>query len=193
MTTMRKSLLIAAALTLSTLGGCVTLSMNPLYEADDVVAEPVLAGLWGDGQSTDSWQFLPRGDGSYELIIREEDTLRVDPERDAVFTVHLVAIGDGLFLDLFPEEPSLGDDFYKCHIVPAHSFWSVLLEGNVMTIRAMDSSEVYRGIEDGRIEIEHVMRDETAFLTAPTPELQRFVVEHREEIFAEGERLIRLR
>ena len=105
----------------------------------------------------------------------------------------LVDLDGLLFLDLFPEEPELGNDFYKSHIVPAHSFWLVMLEGHVMTIHATDSSKVFRGIEDGLIEIDHVMRDETAFLTAPTADLQRYVVEHRDAIFADGDTLVRLR
>ncbi len=195
MTARRLLSVIAVIALLTALGGCVTLSMNPLFENDDLVIDPLLQGLWGDPDDPDSdtWQFTPRNDGSYELIIREENTLRIDPARDGVFTAHLLTIGDDYYLDLFPSEPVQGSDFFKCHIVPAHSFWHVALEGNVLVLRALDGGDLDRAINEGRIVIDHVKRDDVGVLTATTPDLQRLVSEHLEEIFDEGEQIMRLR
>lgn len=77
---MRTLKTIAVAATLAAvsclLGGCWTLSMNPLYTENDLVAhdefDPGLAGVWGDTADPDAgtWQFIEAEDHSYRLIVR---------------------------------------------------------------------------------------------------------------------------
>jgi hypothetical protein len=176
------------------LSGCVTLSVNPLYEPQDVVELPDLVGLWGDPEDPEgeTWQFMANSDGSYRLVIREEDSLRIQPERDGLFTVHVVKLGDEYFLDFFPEEPELGSEFYKCHIVPAHSFWRMELAGHVLTLYALETSDLEKALANGTIAVDHIKRDDVMVLTASVTALQDLVQKHSAQLFHDGESLGRI-
>ena len=114
-----KALTVVAAALL--VGGCWTLSIEPLYTEADIVSEFGLVGVWGDtsGSSDETWTFLMTQEGRYRLITEEEDA------PDGVFEAHLVRLGDQLYLDLYPEEPETGNEMYVGHLIPAHSFWRI--------------------------------------------------------------------
>ena len=59
--------LLAGALLLT---GCVTLSVNPLYDEATLIYEPGLIGVWGDpeGGDGDTWEFQPAGENTYRLL-----------------------------------------------------------------------------------------------------------------------------
>ncbi len=183
--------LLAGALFLS---GCYSLSVNPFYDESSLVFEPGLVGVWGDpaGAEDGTWEFRPAGDLVYRLIIREGDNLRIDPKQDAAFEARLVRLDGGLFLDLFPEEPAGTNDFFNSHIVPAHSFWQVKLEGHVLTLGLFDGGVVEQAIQDGTLTIDHVKRDGVLVFTAPTAALQEMVTRYRDQLFEEGETMQRV-
>ena len=174
--------------------GCLSLSVNPLYDPESLVFEPDLVGLWGDPESPESetWEFQRAGERSYRLVIREANNLLIDPRRDGVFEARLVRLEDQLFLDLFPEEPEGVSEFFKSHIVPAHSIWKVNLEGHVLSLGVFDNSFVENSIQDGTIAVEHVKRDGVLVLTASTKDIQNLVSEHGNRIFEDSESLKRL-
>ena len=176
------------------LGGCFTLSVNPLYENADLVSDPGLIGVWGDPEDldNDTWQFTANQDGSLRLIIRPDNSLRIVPDRDGLFSAHLVGLDGAVFLDLYPEEPETGSEFYKSHIVPAHSFWLVERQGNVTTLSILDSNELEKGLDDGRIVIDHIKQDGVLVLTASVADLQALVTRHRTLLFNDGEIMQRL-
>ncbi len=190
----------ATAIALSlVLSGCFTLSVNPLYTPDVVVAHdemtPNLAGVWGDPENPDegTWQFVESTGNSYRLIIREEEqSLLVDPERDGIFEAHLLRLGDQLYLDLFPEEPDGVNEFYMAHVIPAHSFLKVELEGHVLSLAFFDFMWLRDAIKEGRIDIPHQRQDDLLVLVASTPELQELILAHGDEAFDEPEVVHRL-
>jgi hypothetical protein len=176
------------------LTGCFSLSVNPLHDGLSTVYEPQLVGLWGapDDPQGESWEFQAGPDRSYRLLVRAGDNLRLDPATDAAFTAHLVRLEDHLFLDLFPEEPEQGSDFYKSHIVPAHSIWRVKLEGHTLTLWPMDAGKLMDSLQDGSLAVDHVERDGVLVFTAPTVEMQSLVATYRDSLFTDGETLQRL-
>jgi hypothetical protein len=88
-----------------------------------------------------------------------------------------------MFLDLYPEEPETGSEFYNMHVIPAHSFIRVSLEGHVLRLGFFDLDWLKSNIEENRVTIKHERRDDTIVLTASTEELQRFVLGHVAEAF----------
>lgn len=172
------------------LAGCFTLSIEPLYTADDLVAvdefNPGLVGVWGDPDNPDEepWQFIATGSKSYRLIIREKASdLPVDPSRDGIFEVHVVRLGEYLILDLFPEEPESVSELYKAHVIPAHSFLRMTLEGDTLTLEYFNSGWLSEGIKEGRIDIAHQRRDGMIVLVASTQELQELILANPGEAF----------
>lgn len=79
--------------------------------------------MWGDPDEEEDgwWVFTAQSDGSYRLVLAEKDPDVVDPVTDAVMSASVGTIGDRLYMDITPEEPPIGNDFYKSHLVPGHS------------------------------------------------------------------------
>ena len=192
---LRVALGIALGAALLFLGGCFTLSVHPLCDDASLIRDPRLAGLWGPSDDTagETWEFRPRDDGTYELVIREGDTLRVEPERDGVFTAWLVELDGSRYLDLLPEEPPAGNEFFLSHVIPGHSFWRVEIGRDALSLSVLDSRELDRMIEDSEIAVPTVERDGIRVLTAETPALQDLVSRHRDRLFDDYETLVRLR
>lgn len=165
--------------------GCFVLSVHPLYFDNDLVFESGLVGTWGEKEHekdlSELWIFKKSGDKSYRLIIRDEE------EGEGMFEAHLLKLGDHMFLDLYPEEPETGSEFYNMHVIPAHSFIRVSLEGHVLRLGFFDLDWLKKNIEEGKVSIKHERRDDTIVLTASTKELQEFVLKHIEEAFVFGE------
>jgi hypothetical protein len=161
--------------------GCFVLSVHPLYFDNDLVFESGLVGTWGEKAHekdlSELWIFKKSGDKSYRLIIRDEE------EGEGMFEAHLLKLGDYMFLDLYPEEPETGSEFYNMHVIPAHSFIRVSLEGHVLRLGFFDLDWLKKNIEEGKVSIKHERRDDTIVLTASTKELQEFVLKHIEEAF----------
>jgi hypothetical protein len=177
-----------------TLGGCFTLSVNPLYTPEQVAQDPGLLGVWGNPEDPDSetWQFLAGGNEAMRLVIRQEDTLRIKPERDGLLTAHLVRLDGAMYLDLYPEEPDDVNEIFLAHVIPAHSFWKLDREGDTLTLYALDSDALEKAFENGRIAIDHVKQDDLLVLTAPVTDLQDLIVEDHEWLFTDAETLQRI-
>ena len=163
------------------LTGCFVLSVHPLYFEKDLVFESGLLGTWGEKTHekdlSELWIFEKTGDKSYRLTIRDEE------DGEGMFEAHLLKLGDHLFMDLYPEEPETGSEFYNMHVIPAHSFMRVSLEGHVLRLGFFDLEWLEKNIEESKVSIKHERRDDTIVLTASTKELQQFVLKHFEEAF----------
>jgi hypothetical protein len=161
--------------------GCFVLSVHPLYFEKDLIFESGLVGTWGEKAHEEDlaelWIFQKSGDKSYRLTIKLKD------EGEGIFEAHLLKLGEHLFLDLFPEEPETGSEFYNMHVIPAHSFIRVSLEGHVLRMGFFDLDWLQKNIEENKVSIKHERRDDMIVLTASTKELQEFVQKHWEEAF----------
>lgn len=147
--------------------GCVP-SLHPLYTEKELVFDPGLVGRWtGDDKGT--WLF-ERGDDegkAYRLIYTDDDGAKGE------FVVHLVQLGKRRFFDCFPEEPKVVEnDFYKMHLMPIHTFMTVVRAGGTLRLSMMDARELAGKIEAQPDLIKHETVDGTLLLTASTAELQ---------------------
>jgi hypothetical protein len=176
------------------LSGCWTLSIHPLYLESDLVVDPGLEGIWGDPESPEgeTWQFVRETETSYRLVIREANDLLVDPRKHGVFEARLVRLGDRLFLDLFPETPETVNEYFESHVIPAHSFSRLVLEGHVLRLAPLSPEWLKENLRSGAIELAHETQDDEIVLTASTEELRAFALEHASNAFEEEEVLSRL-
>jgi hypothetical protein len=189
------------------ISGCWTLSIHPLYIEKDVVTDPMLAGKWYSPEDYDQlWIFEEDGDDAYLLTIVEgvEDQLKdavenesrlvvtVDPDREASFEIHLVRLGEYTVMDFYPEEPENVNEFYKFHVIPAHSFSKVSLEGHVLQISFFDSEWLMDGLDEGGLPINVEEWGDLRVITAETEDLQRFILDNIDEAFDEPQTLHRL-
>jgi hypothetical protein len=189
-------------LTLTT--GCFVRSLHPLYTEQDIVFEPGLVGRWNDDDEA-VWAFS-RGDGDgYNLVITDDEGNR-DP-----FIAYLVKIEGNLFLDLLPGTTKLeGTEFYKSLFLPVHTFCHIKQIEPTLQMRAPDLGWLEALLEEdpGAIRHEKIQNEIVAppasgaeapgnvprrkmqyeiILTAPTKDLQAFLIEHLHDKDAFGE------
>jgi len=189
--------------------GCWTISVHPLYTDDDLVFEEALIGTWGDptGEDEETWQFEKADNDSYRLIVRDTDTdhspddpledcyarLDIDPRTDGAFEAHLLKLDEYLFLDLYPEEPEIGNEVYLSHVIPAHSFMKIEIAGDTLKLAFFDTEWLEESIEEGQLDIEYAERDDFYVLTSSTNKLQKLIMENMDEVFPESGGLARLK
>lgn len=151
------------------LASCVQ-SLHPLYTDKDLVFEPALVGTW-ESEGGNLWIFLKSGEKSYELVYQEKET-------PAKFQAHLVKLGQYQFLDLYPASLDLKNDLQQAHILYTHTFFRVWLEHDTLRLAILEHDWLKRMIDQKKISIKHEVVDKRVILTAPTKDLQKFVLKY---------------
>lgn len=173
---------LAAVVLLFCMTGCIP-SLNPLYTEKDLVFLPELLGTWTDPKSNEIWTFDKKSKTEYVLTHADSNYL-------ANFRVHLVKIGETIFLDLFPLKQDAGDYLYQMHFFPVHTFSKLTASKDQLTIAMLDLAWLEEGIDSNELDIEHAKANETILLTAPTQELQAFMLKHAKEEAAFSDPLV---
>lgn len=162
------------------LGACIP-SVNPFYAEADIVADDRLLGTWhpADDDSKDLWTFERRDDHSYRLVIREEKG------KHGSFVAVLFRAGSGTFLDLQPARFTFADDetdLVAAAVIPGHLLVRVRSLEPQLKLSFFDWDWLGRFLEEHPEALAHRREAhsemEAPVLTAATPELQRFVLEH---------------
>jgi hypothetical protein len=155
------------------LGGCVpVLSIQPLFSEDELFFDPNLLGLWKAADSNQTWQFSQAEDPNlYELVITENDG------KQGNFLAGLGELEDNLFLIVYPQESDGQEsDFYKQHSRRLFSSMRVEQIDPNLKIAMTDDERVNKIIKSDPNILNHEIVDN--ILTAPTQELQEFVIEY---------------
>lgn len=175
----------------SFLVSCLVTSVHPLYTEKDLTFVPELLGTW---ENDDVWTFEQSGKNAYELTIKESSGSEggQDNEQIGVYEAHLVKLGKFLFLDLYPDDTEI-EDFNDIHLVPTHSFWRVEIEKDALRMAYIDYDWLEEMIDGNKVNIAHVRLEDRIVLTAPTQELQKFVLKYAEDTdaFPESEEMHR--
>jgi hypothetical protein len=168
-------------LLLSLLAACgPAFSIHPLYTDKDVVFDPALLGTWVDPtDDTVSPLIFERGNGnSYKVIMQVAD----DASVDEIFDVHLVKLGNRVFLDAVQTKNQIAGREVEIGLaVPAHILGLVSVEGNVLHMSLLDQDWLETQLRTGTVSLPHEDADGTLVLTASTPELQKFVLDHADD------------
>jgi len=164
------------------LTGCIP-SINPLYSEEDLVFVPELLGTWTDPKSNETWTFAQKNETAYVLT-------HADSNHRADFRAHLVKLGETIFLDLYPVKRDTDDYLYQMHVFPVHTFSKININSDQLTIAMLDLVWLKKNIDSNEIAIEHAKANETILLTAPTQELQAFMLKHAKEEAAFSDPLV---
>jgi hypothetical protein len=170
--------------------GCVP-SLNPLYLEKDLVHDPAFLGDWSEDGTEDKWRFEPGEGRSYRVTFREGD-------EEGEFIVHLLELDGYRYLDFEPVRDGLKamgqTGFYRMHWVPTHTFARVELKDGVLRMAMVNPDWLTSKLEQDPGCLAHRRRgDDDLVLTASTEELQRFLQEHRTELFGDPMELRRLK
>ncbi|MBI4243291.1 MAG: hypothetical protein HY606_04295 [Planctomycetes bacterium] len=170
------------------ISGCVP-SLRPLLTEKDLTFKSALLGVWVD-EDNNIWDFQKSGDKSYRLIYTQYSSppFGTSLPKEGVpagFDVHLVQIGENLFLDIYPIGPDIKNDFYIFHLIPVHTFAKVQFENDILHIGMLDHDWIKNMIDKEKVSIKHERLGEkpgvTILLTASTRELQEFVLKYAKD------------
>jgi hypothetical protein len=171
---------ITRVITLSLLVGCVP-SVFPIYGEDDLIFDPAFVGVWTTEDSSAIF-IVTEGTGRMPHLSYEVEFIDEECDRGKL-NMQLASIGGSKFLDVYPVER---DD--EGLLLPTHVFFRIDEQvGSTTTLRTMNPDWLKQYLEGDPEAIEHIEVSDEIVLTATTPELQRFYLEHRQTPDAFGE------
>jgi hypothetical protein len=185
----RNVIVIAAAAIL--LAACIP-SVYPFYADKDVVFDPHLVGEWQDNSNTNQpevWKFEQATNNAYKLTVMEEG-------KTGEFSAHLFKLKQEQFLDLIPSDCNY--DTNQAYLVGFSMFPGHLLirVGQIepqlkLAVCNYDWFEKY--LAENPKAIGHHVEQEHIVLTAPTTDLQKFVLKHlgTNELFKDYGEMVR--
>lgn len=169
-------------------------SLFPLYTEKDLVTDDRLVGTWDAGDSSiwivDRLDYNPKPDPwhpawtppakqkSYRLTVLEDhggDTLKAE------FSMHMLVLDGKYFLNYFPTEYTLDHEFLSWHMIEANNFSRVRVTQDSLVLNFFDPSRIEEMIDQNRIRIAHIRYDNGILITAPTRDLQQFIIKYGEE------------
>ncbi len=175
------------------LSGCEVRSLRPLVSDEDAVFEPTLLGIWaakGDNQGL-TMKFTKSGERSYEMTL-------TTAKGATHFDARLTRLGSCLFLDLSPRLEQVDAEdastyVYYSHLIPTHSFSKINVEKSRLALSSLSYDSLKNLITQGQLDIGCELIDDDVILTAGTPDLQRFLIEHADDtnLFATADELNR--
>lgn len=176
MKTSKVSILALLATAAAGLTGCLVTSVCPFYTANDLKFEPGLIGTWTKvGEPNEEWKFEAKGARGYELTVTSKDSTNVMQAR-------LFGLAGQSFLDLFTaEEP----ENIQPPPIPSHFLLRVFQTKPTVRMAVLNYDWLTSTLEkEPKALRHHIIKTEEkpdngrVVLTADTPELQRFVIQH---------------
>jgi hypothetical protein len=167
------------------LGGCIpVMSLHPLFTEKDLAFDEKLLGTWVDANET-TWQFSDanKPEKAYKLIFTDKEG------KKGTFVAHLVKLDNRLFLDVYPSEPPwdekdpnkvewLHNTFF---FIPVHTFIKVNGIEPQLKLQLTDDEEFKKLLKEDPNAVEHTSIEDRLVLTAPTKELQAFVLKYADD------------
>jgi hypothetical protein len=207
---MKTRLILVALLATVFVSGCTVLSFYPLYTEKELIRDDRIIGKWQSLNNKDIyptsenkteidtmiWEISyqktvwkkkinnPFDRGSEDIPNKFTYTLRIYDksvqENNTEFHLHLVKLGNYLFVDFFPEEWQKNDTFLAVHLICVHTFAKIEI-GDKLEINWFDSEFLQKLFDDNKIRIKHENNGVYTLLTAKPEELQKFVLKYANE------------
>ena len=178
-------------------GSCIP-SLFPLYTQDDIVFDDAIEGAW-DGGNIGVWtieklEYNPSKslwDPSWTEVDKESDpqnihyrlTVEQATEKDtaeAKFLIHLLTLGDHMYVNLYPESYDLHHGFLSWHMIEANTFMRIEIFDDRFEIRAFNPGFLEQLINEKKIRNSYISHG-GILITAPTEDLQKFVLKFSDE------------
>jgi len=130
-------------------------------------------GQLKEGDLTFSFE---QGEGKeYKIVVKETGG---GQEASAQFEGHLVRLGAPSFVDFFPNDTAGGNEFYRMHLLRAHSIARIELCQDALEMRFLDGAWLQKRIDEKSVDVSYQRTDGTLLLTGTTEEVQNFLFLH---------------
>jgi hypothetical protein len=180
---MRKSVLPSLVAIFLFLGGCApVVSLFGLYDRSSLMNDDQLVGRWesDDKESKQKpeccWVFTKSNDG-YSMTVPNPDDNQIWDS-----TVHLVKLGDAMFVDIEPnsEKPKQTTRI-PFPTMKVHIFGRIWIEKDSIRMALLDDDAMKNAVASGKTRLTYVNGDDGLVLTSTTEQLQAFSREHAED------------
>ena len=167
-------LLVVIGTTLLT-AGCVepspvfVVSLHPLFTKAERALEPALVGTWIGEEGMGTFTIEKREDDAYDLLYTEQGT-------SAKLLASLGRLGESLFMDITLLELGVNNPFHGIHLLPVHTIWRVWIEGDVLRLAMLDVAPLKNSTPQEAPRMAREELDWMILITAPTQELQEYVL-----------------
>lgn len=169
-----KSLVVTMA-AWAVVGGCVP-SLHPFYSPETTVFREDLLGTWINSSDNETWTFTSSNDGEYAVTFMDSEGLT------GAFEVHLLSLGNEMYLDFYPEPPEMeSNEFYLGHLLPIHTLAHLQITDSGLAVAGMNPEWVEAFVDAHPEKLAAEKLDQSLVLTASTADLQHFVTEYRDD------------
>ena len=188
----KKKLILFCFILLILVSSCIP-SLHPLYTKKDLILDNTIVGTWiSKGSKKDQSVWIIKkyidshspgpkdinphdfGDKLYRLKnIQSGDTIGFD--------LYLIKLDKYFYFDFYPHDYQSVNEMRNMHLFPVHTFAKVNIEKNRIVIRQFDMDFFQNLIEQNKIKISHENSGRNIVLTAPTEELQKFVIKYADD------------
>jgi hypothetical protein len=165
-------------------GSCVT-SVHPIYTQKDLVYDETLIGDW---ITNDSIILSFQNSSKNEMPFYSKDSANkftyyaiYHDKKPAEFKVHLVKLDKYLYLDFFMQKFDLENELAEATLFPVHSFTRIKISNDTLILKGFDARYIMKLLEQRKIRIKHEVSDGNMLLTAPTEELQKFIIKYADD------------
>lgn len=168
---------------LAIVSSCTVQSLFPLFTADDLVYDPNVIGTW-DINDNQTWKFerkLEEKDSIAGLAPHYELTV-IEYGEKAVFDAHLLHLGDYYYFNFYLKEFEMENNMALSNLLPVNTFARTQIYTDSLNIEFFNFDFLSNLIKEKKIRIKHVItkEDERLLLTAPTEELQKYVIKYED-------------
>jgi hypothetical protein len=178
---MKTKFIFALLASLLFIGGCLP-SLNAVFTDENLVFDPSVVGVWTQPGAKAKWDFAQRDARSYTLVYTDNEG------REGRFIAHLAKIEGNLFLDLYPEKIETGaSPFFDLHLTPMHTIYLVRQTTPGLQMASIDFAWLDTFLAEHPDAIQHAVFNGRTLITAPTKDVQAFVVKHKDAFRANFE------
>ena len=190
---MKKIVLVSSLLfMILLLGSCLT-TLHPIFTEKDLVLYPRLKGNWSNQEDGSTANYRPAVANDVKSLStsmqRNVSKIYMLEERDAKGMLKskqyafMVKLGKHYYMDFYPAGLKDGgneEKFFAAHYVPMHSIYRISFNGDhTYEIQQLDASYLEKLIKNKKIRIRHeVTANGDYVITAPTEELQKYIVKY---------------
>jgi hypothetical protein len=174
------------------LAGCLT-TLHPIFTGKDLITDPRLIGNWEKGK--DKAKVVYRQPNANEVnnlspaLQSEAGKIYMLDEKDEHGNIRstnyafMIKLGKYYYMDYYPaseKERRSADNFFAAHYIPMHSIYRIEFKNNnSFNVQRLDGGYLEKLIKNKQIRIRHeVMEDGGIFITAPTEELQQYLIKY---------------
>jgi hypothetical protein len=164
--TVRFTILLTVLAGAAVMTGCASaVAIHPLYTSNELVYDLPLEGAW-EGNDGEVWQIKKSGDGYDVAAVAAGDSKQISE-----YTVHLLRLKEYEFVDVASKsDPEVG--------IAGHLFGKISMQRGQLYVSPIDAAWLKSMVEAGLAPQSTLGEGQLIVLTAPTGELQQFILMH---------------